>query len=154
MHWKRFCEKASKISPKFFFKKTHEGYEVWDTAMVYGPGWPRKYRIMLLPFKTNSLGFDISLKKLKIGNWNRRLAAQNTMIGDCLKANELRAQGKKEEFERLAKEIGKSFRRAAEKARADLGISATSVRNRMKGVMWDDTKKTLHKMMEARGAFK
>lgn len=153
MHWKTFCEKASKINKKLFFKKTHEGYEVWDIAAHYGPGFPRKYRIMLLPYKTNALGFSLSLKKLKRGNWNRRLALQNDLVQDCLRANRALAEGKKEEFRRLAKEIGKSFRPTALKAKDELGITDHSIRNKMKGVMWDDTKKVLQKMMEARGAY-
>lgn len=153
MHWEKFCEKAKKISKKYIFKKTHEGYEVWDIARMYGPGFPRKYRIMLLPYRTNALGFSLSLKKLKRGEWNKRLSLQNELVQNCLKANRALAQGKKDEFRRLAKEIGKSFRPTAVKAANELGISETQVRLRMKDVVWDDTKKVLHKMMVARGAY-
>lgn len=154
MHWKAFKEKASKINRKYFFKKTIEGYEVWDVAQVYGPGWPRKYRIMVIPYHTNSIGFSMLLKKLKQGEWNRRLANQLTLVQTSMRHNKELVDRKKEKAALMGVEIGKAMRRTFAKVADDLGVSERTIRMNMKNTAWDDTKKEFHRIMEARGAYK
>lgn len=153
MHWEAFKEKAAKINKKYFFKRTNQGYEVWDIALVYGPGFPRKYKIMLLPFKTNAIGFSLSLKKLKQGEWNRRLARQMKLTQMAINSNDLLKAAKDARFSRVAKEISRLIQPLAKKIADERGISETRLRLNMKDIDWDDTKKKLHQIMEARGVY-
>lgn len=153
MHWESFKAKAQQINKRYFFKKTFQGYEVWDVAVIYGPGWPRKYRIMILPFKTNAIGFSMSLKKLKIGEWNRRLARQMILTQSCLDSSKMLKAAKDARFKQFTMEMSKYIQPLVRRIADELGISEHRMRLNMKGVSWDDTKKELHKIMEARGAY-
>lgn len=153
MNWESFKVKASKVNKRYFFKKTFEGYEVWDVAQVYGHGFPRKYRIMVLPFGTNSQKFNESVNHLKIGEWNRRLSKQELVVKRCIESGKTLADFKKAQFAKVANEIGRSMRSQFKKVADELGISETALRLKMKDVSWDDTKKVLRKQMEARGAY-
>lgn len=153
MHWTEFQERAKRVHSGFFFKRTSDGYEVWDIAQITGSGMPRKYKCMVIPFGTNSCGFSMMLKKLKRGNWNRRLALQHKITMDAIARNEMLKILKRQKIEAIAVQAAKSFRKTFKKAASDLNVSEHAMRNAMKGIMWDDTKKELRKQMEARGAY-
>lgn len=154
MHWIEFQERAKKVHPKFFFKRTADGYEIWDIAQISGPGMPRKYKCMVIPYGTNSVGFSMMFKKLKRGNWNRRLALASKNTADSFIRNEMIKTLKKQKVEAMVTQAAKGFRKKFQKASQDLGINERTMRLAMQGVNWDDTKKVLRKQMEARGAYK
>lgn len=154
MHWTEYQIQAKKVNPKHFFKRTVEGYEVWDVAQISGPGMPRKYKCQVIPYGTNSIGFSMMLKKLKRGNWNRRLALQHKITMDSMIQNEMIKNLKKQRIEAMVAQAAKGFRKTFKKVSQELGINDRTMRLNMKGIDWDDTKKVLRKQMEARGAYK
>lgn len=154
MHWTEFQERAKRVHSKFFFKRTADGYEVWDVAQITGPGMPRKYKCMVIPYGTNAFGFSLMFRKLKRGNWNRRLALQHKVTMDTIIHNELIKDMRKRRIEEIAGRAARDFRKTFKRAAQDLGINETSMRMKMEGVLWDDTKKVLRKQMEGRGAYR
>jgi len=153
MHWTRFQEKAKAVHSKFFFKRTARGYEVWDVAQIAGPGFPRKYLVMVIPFGTNSVGFSMMLGKLKRGNWIRRLGLQSIMTEQAMKNNRTHADEKWQKFVQNGKEATKALASMARKVAEEHGITENRTRLNMRGVDWDDTKKVLRRELEKRGAF-
>ena len=154
MHWTEFQKQAQKVHSKFFFKRTMDGYEVWDVAQISGPGMPRRYKCMVIPFGTNSVGFQMMFKKLKRGNWNRRLALACKNTVDSMLHNEMIKINKQRRIEEIVTQAAKGMRKTFKKVSQELGINERSMRLAMKDVSWDDTKAVLRKQMEARGAYK
>ncbi len=154
MHWIEFQERAKKVHPKFYFKRTADGYEIWDVAQISGPGMPRKYKCMVIPYGTNSIGFSMMFKKLKRGNWNRRLALAHKNTIDSIIHNDMIKNLKQKRIEAIATQAAKHYRKAFKKASQELGINERTMRLKMTGVDWDETKRVLRKQMEGRGAYK
>ena len=154
MNWTVFQEKAKKVHSKFFFKRTMDGYEIWDIAMKSGPGMPRKYKCMIIPYGTNSVGFSMMLARLKRGNWNRRLARQMANAKRAIQSTETYREMKAKIVADMARAQAKDYFKFIRKSTLDDGLSVNRMRLGMKGVDWDDTKKVIRKMMEEKGAYK
>jgi hypothetical protein len=153
MHWKSFQEKASKINGRWFFMRGTTGFEVWERALLYGPGFPRKYKLMIIPFNVSLPMWHEKLKRLKWMHWIRRKNEQSVIVEDMIKKYDIAKQQSGSAFLNQSKSFFKDAKKKFREAAEDANISETSIRLRLKDVAWDDTKKFLRKVREQRGAY-
>ena len=154
MHWKSFQAKASKISNRWFFKRGTTGFEVWEKALLYGPGFPRKYKMMIIPFNVSLPMWHEKLKRLRWMHWVRRKNEQSSTVNDMIQKYDIAKQQSGDAFLSQSKSFFKDVKRKFREAAEDANITDTAIRLRMKDVKWDDTKKALRQIREQRGAYK
>ena len=123
------------MNSRWFFKRGTSGYEVWEKALLYGPGFPRKYRLMIIPFNISSVMWKEKIARLKWMDWVRRKNQQSEVVDGMIQKYDEAQALKKQNIVYRSKEFfhdaKKKFREAAENA----GINETQIRLRMKGVV-------------------
>lgn len=154
MTWETYKEKASKINPRWFFKRSQRGFEVWEKSLLAGNGYSEVYLVQVMPRTTMPLQWICYLRTLQSMDQVRRSNGQAKQLAEFEKQNADIRQRAKDRFneatEMLANETVAEIRREASR----LNVSEHAMRNNMKGVRWDDTKKVLRQMREEKAGLK
>lgn len=153
MTWDSFKEEASKISPRWFFKQSQRGFEVWEKAVVAGPGYPTHYIIMLIPKFVQPIQWICYLRSLKEMDWTRRRNEQVKKIQEMDAHNKAIYKNREQRAESAFKDFAKETRSILGKEADEQNVSETAIRLKMKDVLWDDTKRVMREELEKRGAY-
>lgn len=154
MAWEEFKRRAKALCERFFFKKTQEGYEVWERAKILLPGEHDGYLVMRVPYSYLPMpGFTWggTLQTLKRIHVNRLEHKQLQQIKDMRSDNDAMTAQKKVEFEKetmaFAKEARSSFIRLAEETGVTKGSTIGNLAKR-EGISVDEAKKELYRQFE------
>lgn len=151
--WETFKEEAKKISPRWSFKKTQRGFEIWEKAFLIGPGQSAHYAIQIIPHTVRPTHWLPYLRKLRQMDYDRRRNLQTQRIKEMQDHNKRISEEKEKRAVETTKQFYMDNRHLFKREADELNISETAIRLKMKGVLWDDTKKRVRQEYESKGAY-
>jgi hypothetical protein len=148
-----FMEKARKINPRLYLKRVRNGWQVWEKAKVYGPGFPQHYPVMDIPWNNATKNWPLRIKKLRRMEWERRRSMQEEKLKEAIAHNASVENERVRDFKRntsaFLRENYKYFRAVAQK----LGYSRHhTLAHLFPGARGGDLKKLHNAYLEKRGA--